>query len=220
MAMGAAAAAASTCCIRSRASSHGPGLPRSRVRAQATSWAGGAEALVRSGAVKAVRAKDAAAALGGGEGFRLLDVRPEWERARASVRGSAHVPLFEGDDDMGPVTLLKKWVHFGYIGLWTGQAFTKMNERFVDDVTAAVAADGGKDAKLLVACGEGLRSLIAVRMLYDDGYRNLAWLAGGFSKSADGDFPDVEGESKLQYATIGGVSYIFLQILLLLGVVK
>lgn len=64
------------------------------------------------------------------------------------------------------------------------------------------------------------RSLIAVRMLHDDGYRNLAWLAGGFSKCADGDFADVEGESKLQYATIGGASYIFLQILLFLGVVK
>jgi hypothetical protein len=64
------------------------------------------------------------------------------------------------------------------------------------------------------------RSLIAVRMLHDDGYRNLAWLAGGFSKCADGDFAGVEGESKLQYATIGGASYIFLQILLFLGVVK
>jgi rhodanese-related sulfurtransferase len=149
MAMG-AAAAASTC---TRPAS--PGLARRRVRAQATSsWAGGAEALVRSGAVRAVRPRDAAEALGG-EGFRLLDVRPEWERARASVRGSVHVPLFVGDDDMGPVTLLKKWVHLGYIGLWTGQAFTKMNERFVDDVAAAV--DGSKDAKLLVACGEGLR---------------------------------------------------------------
>jgi hypothetical protein len=54
---------------------------------------------------------------------------------------------------MGPVTLLKKWVHLGYIGLWTGQGFTKMNDRFVEDV----AGDGSKDAKLLVACGEGLR---------------------------------------------------------------
>uniref|UniRef100_A0A0A9GDI1 Rhodanese domain-containing protein n=1 Tax=Arundo donax TaxID=35708 RepID=A0A0A9GDI1_ARUDO len=198
-----------------------PGVSRSRViRVQATSsWAGNAEALVRSGTVRAVRPMDAAEALGA-DGFRLLDVRPEWERARASVRGSAHAPLFVGDDDMSPVTLLKKWVHFGYIGLWTGQSFTKMNDRFLDDVAAAVAGDGGKDAKLLVACGEGLRSLIAVRMLHDDGYRNLAWLAGGFSKCVDGDFADVEGESKLQYATIGGASYIFLQILLLLGVVK
>ncbi|GJN31140.1 hypothetical protein PR202_gb19500 [Eleusine coracana subsp. coracana] len=42
-------------------------------------------------------------------------------------------------------------------------------------------------------------------MLHDDGYKNVAWLAGGFSKCVDGDFADVEGESKLQYATIGGV---------------
>uniref|UniRef100_A0A0D3FH71 Uncharacterized protein n=1 Tax=Oryza barthii TaxID=65489 RepID=A0A0D3FH71_9ORYZ len=69
-----------------------------------------------------------------------------------------------------------------------------MNDRFLDDVAAA--AGEGKDAKLLVACGEGLR------------------------KCVDGDFADVEGESKLQYATVGGVSYIFLQILLLLRVVK
>ncbi|BAS83663.1 rhodanese-like domain-containing protein 10 [Oryza sativa Japonica Group] len=196
----------------------GGGSRRARVRAQAAApWAGGAEELVRSGAVRAVRAREAAGAMSA-EGFRLLDVRPEWERARAAVRGSAHAPLFVGDDDTGPVTLLKKWVHFGYIGLWTGQSFTKMNDRFLDDVAAA--AGEGKDAKLLVACGEGLRSLIAVRMLYDDGYKNLAWLAGGFSKCVDGDFADVEGESKLQYATVGGVSYIFLQILLLLRVVK
>ncbi|XP_006651273.2 rhodanese-like domain-containing protein 10 [Oryza brachyantha] len=211
MAMRAAATAAAPCFAGSRR--------HPRVRAQAAApWAGGAEELVRSGAVRAVRPRDAAQAMRA-EGYRLLDVRPEWERARAAVRGSAHAPLFVGDEDMGAVTLLKKWVHFGYIGLWTGQSFTKMNDRFLEDVSAA--ADGeGKDARLLVACGEGLRSLIAVRMLYDDGYRNVAWLAGGFSKCVDGDFADVEGESKLQYATVGGVSYIFLQILLLLRVVK
>lgn len=207
--MGAAATAAAACFSSGVVS-------RSRVRAQATSWAGGAEELVRSGKVRPVRPREAAGVMGA-EGFRLLDVRPAWEHGRAAVRGSAHVPLFVADDDMGPVTLLKKWVHLGYIGLWTGQSFTKMNDRFLDDVAAAVA---GKDAKLLVACGEGLRSLIAVRMLHDDGYKNVGWLAGGFSKSVDGDFPDEEGESKLRYATIGGVSYIFLQILLLLQVVK
>ncbi|EEE58850.1 hypothetical protein OsJ_10441 [Oryza sativa Japonica Group] len=135
---------------------------------------------------------------------------------RARVRAQAAAPWAGGAEDL--VRSGAKWVHFGYIGLWTGQSFTKMNDRFLDDVAAA--AGEGKDAKLLVACGEGLRSLIAVRMLYDDGYKNLAWLAGGFSKCVDGDFADVEGESKLQYATVGGVSYIFLQILLLLRVVK
>ena len=210
MAMGAATTAAA--CFSSASS----GVSRSRIRAQATSWAGGAEELVRSGAVKAVRPRDAVEVMGS-EGFQLLDVRPAWEHDRAAVRGSVHVPLFMADDDMGPVTLLKKWVHLGYIGLWTGQSFTKMNDRFLDDVAAAVA---GKDAKLLVACGEGLRSLIAVRMLHEDGYKNVGWLAGGFSKSVDGDFAELEGESKLRYATIGGVSYIFLQILLLLRVVQ
>uniref|UniRef100_A0ACD5XJR0 Uncharacterized protein n=1 Tax=Avena sativa TaxID=4498 RepID=A0ACD5XJR0_AVESA len=210
MAMGAAATAAA--CF----SSASTGVSRSRVRAQAKSWAGGAKELVQSGAVKAVRPKDAAEVMGA-EGFQLLDIRPAWEYGRAAVRGSVHVPLFISDDDMSPVTLLKKWVHLGYIGLWTGQSFTKMNDRFLDDVSAAVS---GKDAKLLVACGEGLRSLIAVRMLHDDGYKNVGWLAGGFSKSVDGDFAEVEGESKLRYATIGGTSYVFLQILLLLGVVQ
>ena len=147
--MGAAATAAT--CFSSASS----GVSRSRVRAQAKSWAGGAQELVRSGAVKAVRPKDAAEAIGA-EGFELLDIRPAWEHGRAAVRGSVHVPLFIADDDMGPVTLLKKWVHLGYIGLWTGQSFTKMNDRFIDDVAAVVP---GKDAKLLVACGEGLRQV-------------------------------------------------------------
>jgi hypothetical protein len=74
--------------------------------------------------------------------------------------------------------------------------------------------------KLFVGSPTVSRSLIAVRMLHDDGYKNVGWLAGGFSKSVDGDFADVEGESKLRYATIGGTSYIFLQILLLLRVVQ
>lgn len=74
--------------------------------------------------------------------------------------------------------------------------------------------------KLLAGLLINSRSLIAVRMLHEDGYKNVGWLAGGFSKSVDGDFAELEGESKLRYATIGGVSYIFLQILLLLRVVQ
>lgn len=81
------------------------------------------------------------------------------------------------------------------------------------------AAVPDKDAKLLVACGEGLRSMMAAAKLYDEGYRNLGWLAGGFNRSAESDFPAVEGSGKLQYATIGGVSYIFLQLLILLQAV-
>lgn len=150
------------------------------------------------------------------KGYQLLDIRPQWEREKASVSGSMHVPLFVQDMDNGLITLLKKWVHFGYIGLWTGQYFTMMNPDFVDQVEKIVP---DKSAKLLVACGEGLRSLMATSKLHKSGYKNLGWLAGGFNRAIDGDFPEVEGPEKLQYATIGGASYYFLKILILLQAV-
>lgn len=70
------------------------------------------------------------------------------------MSGGIHVPLFVQDMDNSPLTLLKKWVHFGYIGLWTGQNFTTMNPDFVDQVEKMVP---DKTTKVLVACGEGLR---------------------------------------------------------------
>lgn len=112
-----------------------------------------AQQLIQSGEVKPILPKDAATAMNS-EGFKLLDIRPEWEREKAYVKGSFHVPLFVKDLDNSPLTLLKKWVHFGYIGLWTGQNFTMINPNFIQEVEAAVSE---KDANLLVACGEGLR---------------------------------------------------------------
>lgn len=109
--------------------------------------------LLQSGAIKPIPAKDAAMAISS-EGFMLLDIRPSWEREKARVSGSLHVPLFVQDLDNSPLTLLKKWVHFGYIGLWTGQNFTTLNPDFLQQVETAVP---DKDTKLLVACGEGLR---------------------------------------------------------------
>lgn len=60
---------------------------------------------------------------------------------------------------------------------------------------------------------------MAISKLHEGEYRNLAWLAGGFNRASDSDFPAVEGTEKLQYATIGGVSYYFLQLLILLQAV-
>lgn len=60
---------------------------------------------------------------------------------------------------------------------------------------------------------------MAASKLYEGGYRNLGWLAGGFNRATEGDFPEIEGNEKLQYATIGGVSYYFLRLLLLLQAV-
>ncbi|KVI03279.1 Rhodanese-like domain-containing protein [Cynara cardunculus var. scolymus] len=108
--------------------------------------------LIQSGTVIAIHPKDAAAAINDDQGYKLLDIRPEWEREKSRVTGSMHVPLFIQDMDNGPLTLLKKWVHFGYIGLWTGQYFTMMNPNFIDQVEKMVP---DKTTKILVACGEG-----------------------------------------------------------------
>ncbi|KAG8377027.1 hypothetical protein BUALT_Bualt09G0125400 [Buddleja alternifolia] len=176
---------------------------------------GRAQELIQSGAVTPILPKDAASAMDS-QGYTLLDIRPEWEREKARVSGSLHVPLFVEDKDNGPITLLKKWVHLGYIGLWTGQYFTMINPDFVAQVEKIVP---DKDSKVLVACGEGLRSMMAASKLHKEGYKNLGWLSGGFNRATDNDFPRVEGTEKLQYATIGGASYYFLKVLLLLQVV-
>ncbi|KAF5953616.1 hypothetical protein HYC85_006472 [Camellia sinensis] len=182
---------------------------------QVNAVSGKAQQLLQSGTVRPIRPKDAASAMES-EGYILLDIRPEWEREKARVKGSLHVPLFVKDMDNSLLTLLKKWVHFGYIGLWTGQNFTMINPEFVEKVEMEVP---DKDTKLLVACGEGLRSIMAVSKLHEEGYGNLGWLAGGFNRAGEDDFPNVEGTEKLQYATIGGVSYYFLQLLVLLQAV-
>ncbi|CAA2979743.1 rhodanese-like domain-containing 10 [Olea europaea subsp. europaea] len=171
--------------------------------------------LLQSGTVRPILPKDAASAMES-EGYILLDIRPQWETEKARVSGSLHVPLFVEDKDNSPLTLLKKWVHFGYIGAWTGQYFTMINDDFVKEVEKEVP---DKESKLLVACGEGLRSMMAFTKLHQGGYKNLGWLAGGFNRASDGDFPNVEGTEKLQYATIGGASYYFLQLLILLQAV-
>ncbi|XP_057512641.1 rhodanese-like domain-containing protein 10 isoform X1 [Actinidia eriantha] len=182
---------------------------------QVNAVSGRAQQLIQSGTVRPILPKEARSAMKS-EGYVLLDIRPEWEREKARVSGSLHVPLFVEDRDNSPLTLLKKWVHFGYIGLWTGQFFTMINPQFLQQVEMEVPDKG---TKVLVACGEGLRSMVAASKLHEGGYSNLGWLAGGFNRSKDDDFPGVEGTEKLQYATIGGVSYYFLQLLLLLQAV-
>ncbi|KAL3617509.1 Rhodanese-like domain-containing protein 10 [Castilleja foliolosa] len=176
---------------------------------------GRAKELIQSGAITPIAPKDAASAMES-QGYTLLDIRPEWEREKARVSGSLHVPLYVEDKDNSPITLLKKWVHFGYIGLWTGQNFTMINPDFADQVAKLVP---DKDSKVLVACGEGLRSLVAAGKLHRAGYNKLGWLAGGFSRASDKDFPRVEGTEKLEYATIGGASYYLLKLLIVLQAV-
>ncbi|KAI3994263.1 hypothetical protein MKX01_012520 [Papaver californicum] len=95
--------------------------------------------------------------------------------------------------------------------------FTTINPTFLSQVESSVP---NKDEKLLVVCGEGLRSLMDVSNLHEGGYQSLGWLIGGFNQAKVADFPSVEETDKiLQYATIGGVSYYFLQLLNLIELV-
>jgi hypothetical protein len=68
--------------------------------------------------------------------------------------GSIHVPLFIEDVDTSALTLLKKWIQMGYGGMWMGQRLTVKNTDFVDQVEDRLP---GKEQRLMVVCGEGLR---------------------------------------------------------------
>ena len=62
-----------------------------------------------------------------------------------------------------------------------------------------------KDAKIIVACQKGLRSLAACEQVSKAGYSNVAWVNGGFDNSKPGDLQTQEGKD-IRYAGIGGVS--------------
>lgn len=127
--------------------------PQSVTTFRVNAVSGKAQQLIQSGTVRPILPKDAASVMES-EGYVLLDIRPEWEREKARVFGSVHVPLFVKDMDNSLLTLLKKWVHFGYIGLWTGQNFTMINPDFVKQVKGEFP---DKDANIILVCGEGLR---------------------------------------------------------------
>eukprot|EP00897_Mesotaenium_endlicherianum_P010522 jgi/Mesen1/9499/ME000063S08947 len=125
------------------------------------------------------------------------------------LHGSLHVPLFVEDTDDSALTLLKKQIQFGFGGWWLGQRLTRPNDDFVPQVVQVAPK---RSTRLLVACGEGLRSLVAVDELHQAGYTELAWLVGGFNMSREGDFADVVGETKLHFATAGGVQGLLLKL--------
>lgn len=71
-------------------------------------------------------------------GWRHLDVRPAYERERAHVEGSLHVPLFVEDESSDPVSLVKKAVTFGYGGWWMGNKLTRRNNQFMEQAAEAL----------------------------------------------------------------------------------
>ena len=136
------------------------------------------------------------------KGWVLLDVRPKEEVARAAVRNSINVPLFVVDDDPSLAGRLKQLTAAATIGLWSGDAHTKMNPAFMSEVLAKLP---DKSTPLCVACQKGRRSLMACEQLVRAGYTQVSWLLGGFDAATKEDMDTVSGVD-IRYGGIGGLS--------------
>lgn len=157
------------------------------------------QSQVRAGKVKSVTTKNAGELVK--DGWVLLDVRPPNETEKAGVDGAVHVPLYLQEDWDGLDKLIKHSTAIGMGGWWLGGVHMIPNPNFMMEVQTRIP----KDAKIIVACQKGLRSLQAAEMLSRAGYSTLAWVNGGLDTAKKEDLP-VVGADDLRYAGIGGLS--------------
>lgn len=157
------------------------------------------DAQIRAGVVKNVMPQDVKQYME--DGWTILDVRPPSESRKAHVTDAVEVPLFYPDSSLDPSSLLKQMSAFGLGGWWLGGTHMVPNDNFMAEVQAKVP----KDAKVVVTCQKGLRSLSAAEQLSKAGYKELAWINGGLDNSRAGDIPTRDG-TDVRYAGIGGVS--------------
>lgn len=146
-------------------------------------------------------------------GYKLVDVRDPSQFDRAHIKGSTHIPFFVPNNDNDPGTIVKRAAHSGFAGALYGLAFTKPNPEFSSTFQKIIPE---KDAKLLLVCQEGLRSVPAAELLEGYGYSNLAVLTQGLNKVAPGTF-EKEGTRELQEAGKGGFVSIQTQFTQILG---
>ena len=136
------------------------------------------------------------------EGWYLVDVRPPSEVERAAVKGAVRAPLYVPESFDSLPNRMKHASWFGMGGWWLGGVHMKPNPDFMRAVRSSVP----DDAKIVVACQKGLRSLAAAEQLARAGYGELAWINGGLDTAAKGDL-EVEGPNDdLRYGGIGGMS--------------
>eukprot|EP00210_Caulerpa_lentillifera_P007229 g6916.t1 len=153
----------------------------------------------KEGKVRNITAKGASSLMK--EGWILLDVRPPTEIEKASVLDAVEVAVFLPDESLEIGSLLKQMSAFGMGGWWLGGTHMEPNKNFINDVKKRVP----KDAKVIVACQKGLRSLAACEQLSRAGYQSLAWVNGGLDIAKPGDIPSKD-DRDLRLAGIGGVS--------------
>eukprot|EP00884_Botryococcus_braunii_P010228 jgi/Botrbrau1/19206/Bobra.0077s0108.2 len=120
---------------------------------------------------------------------------------QAGVDGAVHVPLYMQESWDGLDKVIKHSTAIGMGGWWLGGVHMIPNTSFMAEVQARIP----KDAKIIVACQKGLRSLQAAEMLSRAGYSTLAWVNGGLDTAKKEDLP-VVGADDLRYGGIGGLS--------------
>lgn len=157
------------------------------------------EEQIRDGRVRNITPADVNSLLA--DGYTLLDVRPPTEISKAQLENAVEVPLFVLEDDPSVGTLIKQATAFGMGGWWLGGAHMKPNPNFLGEVQARIP----QDAKLLVVCQKGLRSLAACEQLARAGYKTLAWVNGGLDTARPGQVATKNGVD-IRMAGIGGLS--------------
>ncbi len=110
--------------------------------------------------IQRIEPEEAKRRLDSGDGHEYLDVRSREEFAAGHAPGAACVPLMHRNP-AGP----------GMVP----------NAEFLSEVEAKYA----KDAKLIVGCLRGGRSMRAVRILLDAGYTNVVDMRGGYDGEVD-----------------------------------
>jgi rhodanese-related sulfurtransferase len=121
---------------------------------------------------------------------------------QAALETAVHAPLFLEDPSNSLDTLIKKAAALSMGGWWLGGTHYIPNPDFLSQVMAALP---DKDAKVLVVCQKGLRSLTACEALSRAGYSTLAWLNGGLDTARPGEMATKDGVD-VRMGGIGGLT--------------
>mmetsp|Transcript_20341 Transcript_20341/g.24388 ORF Transcript_20341/g.24388 Transcript_20341/m.24388 type:complete len:313 (+) Transcript_20341:146-1084(+) len=158
--------------------------------------------LIATKKVKQVFAEDMEEAVG--SGFQVLDIRPTFEHRLAHIEGSIHCPFWMDAKKVKKTAKKSLGIMIG--GSMSPSGATCSNVNFMEDLAALGVK---KDAKLIICCMGGCRSLFAVKALYDAGFSNLAWLDRGFysldpdpepsAKDGNGNLVDKEKEGPVTF---------------------
>lgn len=137
------------------------------------------------------------------DGWLLLDVRDPQELERAAVKGAIEVPSYLRKNDFASLYgIYQEMVCFGLGGWWSGLRPMKENYDFIRQVEEKIP----KNARILVLCHTGLRSKLMMKQLYLAGYKDMAWVQGGFSQFKKGEIQTVKDGVNVRMAASGSLA--------------